>query len=214
MKPLHLVLLCLLAASSAPIVSPQDDTPSLGDLARQERARRQQNADANEIANLKEADFHANILLTDSHAATEKWVLTPAAERATTGRIREVSPDKKIYVPVVISEYPYETLEMMNLTAHIRVTAPNGRVIFEHPRISEAIAPDPRSPHTIVLNRVMDITFDPHDVPGTYTFHVTVTDHVHSTYAKAEEQLQLIQDKPSSADTPGKPAAPVPALQQ
>ena len=41
----------------------------------------------------------------------------------------------------------------------------------------------------------MDVTFDAGDLPGTYTFRLTVVDHVHSTYAKAEEKIELIQGK-------------------
>ena len=41
----------------------------------------------------------------------------------------------------------------------------------------------------------MDLTFDSNDLPGTYTFRLTVVDHVHSTYAKAEEKIELIQAK-------------------
>ena len=208
MKPLRLLFLCLLAISLAPIVSAQDDTPSLGDFARQERARRQQNAEADEITGLQAADFQANILITDSHAAIEKWVLMSAPDRSSAGRLREVPPNKKFYLPVVVSEYAYETLERMNLTAHIRVNAPNGRVIFDQPSFSGAIAPDPRSPHIIVLNPVMDITFDSSDLPGTYTVRVTVRDNVHSTYAKAEEQFQLLQEKQGSGTAARAPAAP------
>jgi len=208
LKPLRLALLCLLAVSLAPIVSAQDDTPSLGDFARQERERRQQNAEADEIARLQEADFQANILITDSHAAIEKWVLMGAADRSGAGRLREVPPNKKFYLPVVVSNYCYTASEKMHLIAHVRIFSPDGKAIFDQRRISGAIGPDPRSPSTIVLNPVVDITFDSHDLPGTYTIRVTIRDNVHSTYAKAEEQFQLIQEKQDSGTAARTPAAP------
>ena len=46
----------------------------------------------------------------------------------------------------------------------------------------------------------MDITFDSTDIPGTYTFRLTIVDHVHSTYAKAEEKLELVQPKKESEE--------------
>jgi hypothetical protein len=192
---------CLVVVLFTSILPAQDGNQSLGDLARQERARKQQQfdkAEASEIAGLKEGDFQARILITDSHAAIEKWVLLPVAERSRAGRIREVAPGKKIYLPFVVTNYAFPTSEKMNLTAHIRLLSPDGKTIFDKPSFSGAIQPDPRSPSTIVLNPVMDITFDSHDLPGTYTIRVTITDHVHSAYAKAEEQFRLIQDRVDS----------------
>ena len=147
--------------------------------------------EAAEIAGLKQGAFKANILLTDSHSAIEKWVLLPAAERSRAGRIREVTPGKKIYVPFVVTDYAFPASERMNLSGHVRLVSPDGRTLFDRPRFSTTIGADPRSPSVIVLNPVMDITFDSDDLPGTYTIRVIITDQVHSACAKAEESLQL-----------------------
>ena len=117
----------------------------------------------------------------------------PAAEKPNAGRIRQVTRDKKISVPFVVTDYPFPVSEKMDLTAHIRFLSPQGKVLLESPTFSETIGADPRSPHTIVLNPVMDVAFDSRDLPGTYTFRLTIVDHVHSTYAKAEEKIELIQ---------------------
>ena len=194
MKPLRpLVFLFALVLFFTCLASAQDGGPSLGDIARQERARRMAQTDATEIAGLKEGDFHANILFTNSKAEIEKWVLMPAAERPNAGRIRQVTRDKKFYAPFVVTDYAFPVSEKMDLTAHIRFLSPQGKVLLESPTFSETIGADPRSPHTIVLNPVMDITFDSGDLPGTYTFRLAIVDHVHSTYAKAEEKIELIQ---------------------
>ena len=193
--PRRLIFLLVLVVSFAFLVSAQDSGPSLGDIARQERARKMAQTDANETAGLKEGGFHVDILLMDSKDSVLKWVLMPAADRPNAGRIRQVTRDKKIYVPFVVTDYPFPVSEKMNLTAHIRFLSPQSKVLLESPTFSETIGADPRSPHTIVLNPVMDVTFDAGDLPGTYTFRLTVVDHVHSTYAKAEEKIELIQGK-------------------
>jgi hypothetical protein len=196
LKPLsRFLLLFTLIFSFAFLVSAQDGGVSLGDYARQLRAKKQAHAEAKEIEGLKIAEFHASILITDTKDAIAHWVLTPTAQRPTAGRLRELTPGKKFYLPAVVSEYPYLASEKMELTAHMRITAPDGRVVLDSPAVSNAIGPDPRSPSTIVLNPVVDITFDENDPAGTYTVRATITDHVHSTYAKAEEQFQLVQDK-------------------
>jgi hypothetical protein len=189
----------VLVVSLVSAVSPQDSNQSLGDAARQERERKQNQAanpekadDASEIAGLKPANFKANILITESHAAIEKWVLMPDADRAGSGRIRQLTRDKKFYFPFVVTGYNSPASEKVNLTTHVRLIGPDGKTKFYAPRFSETVGPDPRSPSVIVLNPVMDITFDADDPPGKYTIRVTVTDHVHSAYAKAEEQFELL----------------------
>lgn len=200
--------LLLIGLFASPLLA-QDNNQSLGDLARQQRKQKQSAtaqpgeeaaaADA-EIAGLKEASFKANILIVDSHAAIEKWVLMPQAGRADAGRARQLVRGKKFYMPFVVTAYPWPASDKMDLTARVRLVAPNGKIQFSAARFSGALAPDPRSPSVIVLNPVMDITFDADDIPGTYTIATTVTDHVHSVYARAEEQFQLVQD----AGSPGK----------
>jgi hypothetical protein len=194
-------LFVLLAFSFVLTLSAQDgSTPSLGDLARQERERRQQqsanppqaDADAAELSGLAPANFKANILIAESKDAIEKWVLLPAADKQGAGRIHQVTSGKKFYLPFVVTDYPYPVSEKMNLTTHVRVISPAGKTLFAAGKFSETIGADPRSPSVIVLNPVMDFTLDPTDLPGTYTIRVTVTDHVHSMYAKAEETSQLI----------------------
>ena len=210
MKPLRLIVFVfLLVIALTFLVSAQDNSQSLGDIARQERARREAQFDANEIAGLKEGDFRANILITDSKDSVEKWVLMPAADRPGAGRFREVTRDKKLYVPFVVTDYAFPASEKMDLNAHIRFLSPTGKTLFDAPHISAAQRPDPRSPHTIVLNPVMDLTFDANDVPGTYTLRVTITDHVHSTYAKAEEKFQLVDGTTARGDL-GKNPSDVP----
>lgn len=199
MKPTHrAVLLLLLIASFALPVCAQESAPSLGDLARQERERKLKqsaptDADASEPAGLTEANFKANILINESKAETEKWVLMPEAARAAAGRIRQVTTDKKYYMPFVVTGYPWPATEKMSLTVRVRFISPEGKILFASAKWSETIAADPKSPSVIVLNPVMDITFDHNDIPGFYTVRIMITDHVHSTYAKAEEQFQLIQ---------------------
>ena len=190
-------LLVLLVVSSFPALSAQDNNQSLGDAARQERERKQKQSnsaqtEASETAGLNEAKFKANILIAESKAAIEKWVLLPETDRSAAGRIRQVPRDKKFYLPFVVTGYAWQASEKMDLTTHVRLISPAGKTLFDAPKFSETVGPDPRSPSVIVVNPVMDLTFDSGDRPGTYTIRVTITDHVHSVFAKAEEQFQLI----------------------
>jgi len=193
MPALRLIGSFLLALAVVPALPAQDGTQSLGDFARQERERKRMKA--SELPELKEATFKANILITDSHAAIDKWVLMSPADRPNAGRLRRLALDKPFYFPFVVTDYPWPATDRMKLTARVRVISPDGKIMHEEPEISGAIASDPRTPSVIVLNPVMNITFDTTDLPGAYTVSVTITDHVHSVYAKAEEQFQLTATK-------------------
>lgn len=213
MRPTHAtVFLGLFVVSFLLALSAQESNQSLGDLARQQREQRQKQSgnsgqtDASETSELQEGNFKANILITDSHDAIEKWVLTPEANRAGTGRIRQVTTGKKYYLPFVVTDYNWPASERMTLTAHVRLISPDGKIQYECPTFSRTIFADPRSPSVIVLNPVLDYTFDASDLPGTYTIRVTVTDHVHSAYAKAEEKFLLIQGASAEGESAKTPA--------
>jgi hypothetical protein len=193
--PRRLIFLLVLVVSFAFLACARDGGSSLGDIARQERARKMAQTDANEIAGLKEGGFHLDLLLMDSKGSVLKWVSLPPADRPSAGRIRRVTRNQKIYVPFVVTDYPFPVSEKMNLTTHIRLLSPQDKVLLDNPTFSETIGADPRSPHIIVLNPVMDVTFDSSNLFGTYTFRLSVVDHVHSTYAKAEEKIELIEAK-------------------
>ena len=77
------------------------------------------------------------------------------------------------------------------MTHHFRFVKPDGKVVDFQPT-SATIAADPRSPSVIVLNPLLSFTFDADDDPGEYSLSVIVIDHIHSTYAKAEEHLDVI----------------------
>lgn len=192
----------------------QETNESLGDLARRQRASKQEQSDnsrqteASETSGLQEGNFKANILITDSQDAIEKWVLLPETKRADAGRIRQVTTGIKYYLPFVVTNYQWPASERMTLTAHVVLISPHGKTQYECPEFSRTIFADPRSPSVIVLNPVMNYTFDSSDLPGTYTIRVTVKDHVHSAYAKAEEQFQLIQG--ASAEVERTPATAPP----
>lgn len=213
MRPTHTIgFLALFVVSFLLALSAQESNQSLGDLARQQREHRQKQSsnsgqtDASEIIGLKEGNFKANILITDSHNAIERWVLMPEANREGAGRIRQVTTGKKYYLPFVVTDYKWPASERMTLTAHVSLISPEGKTLFECPTASRTIFADPRSPSVIVLNPVMDYTLDSSDIPGTYTIRVTITDHVHSAYAKAEEQFQLIQGASAEEETAKTPA--------
>jgi hypothetical protein len=168
---------------------------SVADVARQERARQQylDSPKKDQGQKLSEADFKANILITDSHAQIEEWVLLPADSRPGAGRLRQVTAGRKLFVPIVVTDYAWPATERMNLTASIRLISPNGKTMLSTAKVAEAVAPDPLSPRVIVLNPVIDFSFDTTDLKGSYTIQVTVIDHIHLVSSSAEERVELVR---------------------
>jgi hypothetical protein len=133
--------------------------------------------------------FQANLLITRSHSEIEQWVkLDPAKRQGNVGRLRTVKRDEKLYVPIVATFAESQVGQPIQLSADFELLGPNGR--------SDKVAAccmanqvDPRAPSTIVLNPVIDITFDAGDANGEYTVIVRLTNG--REVATAREKLQL-----------------------
>lgn len=139
--------------------------------------------------NRQEQTFQAHILIEDSHAAIEKWVRSqPSERRGDHGRLRTVSRGVKIYFPIVATDYKSSVSGRINIAADLEIVSPNGKVIA-FKKCCGAIGGDPRTPGLVVLNPVIDLTFDPDDPSGTYTARATVTDG--SSTATARESFRV-----------------------
>jgi len=125
------------------------------------------------------------------------------APKITVKAITEDEADNRILECAVAGKADLVVSGDHHLT---RLISPDGKTLFDRPRFLETIGADPRSPSVIVMMPVMNITFDTTDLPGTYTIRVTVTDHVHSAYAEAEEEFQLIKGKSAEGEAAKKPA--------
>jgi hypothetical protein len=135
--------------------------------------------------------FKANLLIAEANAEIEKWVLATPAERAVTGRKRTLEIDTKYLLPSVVTDYTPDSKQIL-FTSDYEILAPGGKVYYRQTALSSAQAYDPRSPNVIVLNPVMNLTFDKNDIPGKYIIRITVKDHLKGTVSRAEEQVTLV----------------------
>lgn len=145
-----------------------------------------------EYSGLERADFSANILVVDSTSTIAEWVLLPDRDRKDRGRIRKVVVDKKYFLPFIVTGYQAVASDI-RLTASVKVIAPNRKVLLKRERIALANYQEPRNPKVFVLQPVMNLQFDSNDAAGTYRILVSITDHVRSTIAKAEEKIELVK---------------------
>jgi hypothetical protein len=136
-------------------------------------------------------DFKANLLITESNAEIQKWVLATPAERAVSGRKRTLEIDTRYLLPAVVTDYTPDSKQIL-FTADYEMLGPGGKVYFQKTAFSSAQAYDPKSPSVIVLNPVLNLTFDKNDTPGKYTIRITVKDHLKGTVSRAEEQVTLV----------------------
>jgi hypothetical protein len=137
------------------------------------------------------ANFKANLLIAESNAEIEKWVRATPAERAASGRKRTLEIDTKYLLPAVVTGYTPDSKQIL-FTADYEMLGPGGKVYFQKTEFSSAQAYDPRSPSVIVLNPVLNLTFDKNDTPGKYIIRITVNDHLKGTVSLAEEQVTLV----------------------
>ena len=137
------------------------------------------------------ADFKANILIVDSKAEIEKWVLASPETKAASGRKRSVEVGERVYLPAVVTDFKPEH-EDVDLSGDFQLIAPNGNVVMEKKQAFGAQHFDLRSPSVIVLNPVLDAVFDASDTPGRYTVRIVITDRQKGTVATAEERFSLV----------------------
>lgn len=161
-------------------------------------------------ANQPEQGFQAHILITGSHTATEKWVLSPPGERGgDRGRLRTVSKGQKIYFPVIATGYKPSDSGQINFVADLEIVAPSGKVIALK-KCCSAVRGDPRTPGVVVLNPVVEIVFDADDPAGTYTARATVSDGSRTAAARESFRLQTGTGAQTGAALQGEPK-PAPA---
>ena len=144
---------------------------------------------------IHKVSFTARILITDSHTKIEQWVLSSENERlALSGHQRVVHINEKLYYPFVVTGYTVDSSGRVDLTADFQLISPRGEVCAQTAKIATANRQDPRAPGIIVLEPVLDLTFDEKDQPGTYTIRTIITDHIKSEAVTAEETFRLVKD--------------------
>ena len=155
------------------------------------------------------AALKVDVLIVDSKDSIAKWVLGPPGKRqADHGRLRAVKTGTKVYLPVIVTGF--DLSERHDFSADLQIVAPGGKTQALK-RCCGANAFDPRTPGLVVLNPVVDITFDAEDVPGAYTVRATVSDGASS--ATTSERFRLQPDAAAStapAQRSALPSAPDP----
>jgi hypothetical protein len=134
--------------------------------------------------------FSANVLIVKSHSDIESWVvLEPAKRRWDAGRMRAVTRGPKVYLPIVATFPQSQVGQRVALVADLELVAPNGKV-QKMPSCCIANRVDPRAPATIVLNPVIDITFDATDPKGEYRVRATINNGKDTVLAEEVFRLQ------------------------
>ena len=134
--------------------------------------------------------FGANVLIVKSHPEIESWVMTePAKRRGNVGRARSVTRGTKFYLPVVATFSQSQEGQRIALVADLEIVAPGGKVA----KISSCCSAnrvDPRAPATIVLNPVVDLTFDATDPTGEYKVRAMINNGKETVVAEEIFRLQ------------------------
>lgn len=153
--------------------------------------------------------FKVDVLIVDSKEAVERWVLSPPGRRGGDhGRLRAVNAGTKVYLPIVVTGFNLS--DRPDFSADLQIVGPGAKSQVLK-MCCGANAFDPRTPGLVVLNPVVDVTFDAEDVPGAYSVRVTVRDGPRS--ASTSERFRLQAGTAASA-APALRAAPQPATGQ
>src|ERR1700730_1960024 len=111
------------------------------------------------------ASMTANILIVTSHADIANWVVLDQRDRRGNGRMRIVTRGPKIYMPIVATFSDSQVGQKIALKGVVHIVSPNGNTADFQCFANQV---DPRAPKTIVLEPVMNVTFDATDPNGEY----------------------------------------------
>jgi hypothetical protein len=129
-----------------------------------------------------------SILIVDSKDAIAGWVTHPKGGDA--GRLRSVTVGQKVFLPVIVTGLKTADFGQPGIVADVQFVSPDGKVMFDGRKCCGANRGDPRTPGLVVLNPVLDLTFDPGDPIGTYEIRATVT--YGSLTASTSEKFVLV----------------------
>jgi hypothetical protein len=133
------------------------------------------------------ASITANILIVKSHAEIANWVvLDPTKRLGNVGRMRTVTRGTKIYLPVVATFSEPQVGQRIALRGVVQIISPTGKTAGFRCFANQV---DPRAPKTIVLEPVMDVTFDATDPNGEYRAIASI--HRGNETAVASETFRL-----------------------
>ena len=134
--------------------------------------------------------FSANVLIVKAHTDIDHWVkLEPAKRGGDIGRVRSVARGVKFHLPIVATFSRSQVGQRVALLADLEIVAPDGKV---QKLVGCCLANhvDPRAPTTIVLNPVLDITFDAADPSGEYIVRAKIDNGKETAVAAEIFRLQ------------------------
>jgi hypothetical protein len=132
--------------------------------------------------------LQASILIVDSKDAIATWVMNPKAGDA--GRLRSVTAGQKLFVPIIVTGLKTADFGRPGIVADMQFVSPDGTVMFDGRKCCGASRGDPRTPGLVVLNPVLDLSFEPGDPIGTYEIRAIVT--FGNLTASASEKFVLV----------------------
>ena len=134
--------------------------------------------------------FSANVLIVKAHSDIENWVKLEPAKRGGRRWSREKRGKRgEIYLPIVATFSLSQVGQRVALSADMEIVAPDGKV---QKLVGCCLANhvDPRAPTAIVLNPVLDITFDAADPSGEYIVRARIDNGKETAVASEIFRLQ------------------------
>jgi hypothetical protein len=132
--------------------------------------------------------FTANVLIVKSHDDIARWVVAdPAKRQGDVGRLRTITRGTKIDLPVIATFSDSQVGQKIALRGILQIVSPTGNTFMGARCFANQV--DPRAPRTIVLEPVLNLTFDASDPSGEYRVRASV--HRGSEVAVAHETFRL-----------------------
>jgi hypothetical protein len=124
-----------------------------------------------------EPEWRPHILIVDSLDDVKPWIAQPAAQRgADAGRLREIPTGMRVHFPIVVTNLPSLADRGLHLDADIEFLGPKGQLLWSAKSCCKTAVRNTPQGHSVSLEPVPNVQFEPNDTPGTYSVRVAVND--------------------------------------
>jgi hypothetical protein len=124
-----------------------------------------------------EPEWRPHVLVVDSLDEVKTWMAQPAAQRgADAGRLRDIPTGLRVHLPIVVTNLPSLAGRGLQLDADLEFLGPKGQVLWTRKSCCTAVARDTPQGHSVALDPVPNVQFEPNDTAGTYSVRVVVND--------------------------------------
>ena len=113
--------------------------------------------------------------------------------------VREYIPEETAYCAFFVQDFSTDSTGAFNLSADIKLSDPQGKVVFEEKNYAKAKGSISQSQKMLILDSSFDLEFDETDLLGMYTLEIFVKDNINGDRDTTKTTILLFDSEKSKS---------------